>query len=175
MNASDVATPAPAGAPEIGRSRKGRFLLLAFSILVADQWTKWLIERHLPEPSSIEIIPGLFHLSHVRNRGVAFGLFHSLGPDVARWGLSLLAAGALGLVVHLFRRTAPDATRLLTALALVMGGAVGNLLDRVVQGSVTDFLGVYIGSYRWPDFNVADSAICVGLTLLVIDSFRPHR
>lgn len=170
MNAPEAA--ASPAAPADAGSRKNRFLLLAFAVLVADQWTKWLVERHLPEPSSTEIIPGFFHLSHVRNRGVAFGLFHSLGPEVARWGLSLLAAGALALVVHLFRRTSAAATRLLTALALVMGGAVGNLLDRIVQGSVTDFLGVYIGSYRWPDFNLADSAICIGLTLLVIDSLR---
>lgn len=162
----------PAAAVEAAMPRKRRFLLLSLAILAADQWTKWLIELRLPEPSSTEIIPGLFHLSHVRNRGVAFGIFNSLSPEISRWGLSLLALGALALVAHLFRGAPAQATRLLTALALVLGGAVGNLLDRLVQGSVTDFLGVYIGSYRWPDFNLADSAICVGLGLLLLDSFR---
>lgn len=169
MNEMAVVFPQEA-APD--SMRKRRFLLLSLAILAADQWTKWLVELHLPEPSSTEIIPGLLHLSHVRNRGVAFGIFNNLSPEISRWGLSLLALGALALVAHLFRATPPQATRLLTALSLVLGGAVGNLLDRLVQGAVTDFVGVYLGSYRWPDFNLADSAISVGLVLLLFDSLR---
>jgi signal peptidase II len=153
-------------------STKSRFLLLSLLVLVLDQWTKWLVELHLPYPSSNEVVPGFFHLSHLRNTGVAFGMLDALGPGFSRWGLSFLALGAIGLVVWLFRGAPSEATRLLTALSLVLGGAAGNLLDRVFQGSVTDFLGVYIGSYRWPDFNVADSAISIGLVLLLIDSFR---
>ena len=156
-------------------SRKPRFLLLALAVLALDQWTKWLVELHLPFPSSHEVIPGFFHLSHLRNTGVAFGMLDSVGPDFSRWGLSLLAFGALGLVAWLFRTTPPESTLLLTALALVLGGAAGNLLDRLFQGSVTDFLGVYLGSYRWPDFNVADSAISIGLVLLLFDTLRPRR
>jgi signal peptidase II len=152
--------------------RKPRFLLLSLLVLVLDQWTKWLVEMHLPYPSSNEIIPGVFHLSHLRNTGVAFGMLDALGPAFSRWGLSLLALGAIGLVTWLFRGAPETSTRLLLSLSLVLGGAFGNLLDRVFQGSVTDFLGVFIGSYRWPDFNVADSAISVGLVLLMIDSFR---
>lgn len=153
-------------------TRKSRFLLISLATLALDQWTKWMVELHLPFPSSTEIVPGFFHLSHLRNTGVAFGMFDSFGPAFSRWGLSLLALAALGLVTWLFRSAPPDSTLLLTALSLVLGGASGNLLDRIAQGSVTDFLGVYIGSYRWPDFNVADSAISVGLVLLLFDSFR---
>jgi signal peptidase II len=153
-------------------SRKSRFLLISLLVLALDQWTKWLVELHLPFPSSHEVVPGFFHLSHLRNTGVAFGMLDAFGPTFSRWGLSLLALGAIGLVTWLFRGAAVDATRLLVALSLVLGGAVGNLLDRVFQGSVTDFLGVYIGSYRWPDFNVADSAISVGLVLLLFDTLR---
>jgi signal peptidase II len=153
-------------------SRKSRFLLLSLLVLVLDQWTKWLVEMHLPYPSSNEIIPGFFHLSHLRNTGVAFGMLDALGPGFSRWGLSLLALGAIGLVTWLFRGAPETSTRLLFSLSLVLGGAFGNLLDRIFQGSVTDFLGVFIGAYRWPDFNVADSAISVGLVLLLIDSFR---
>ncbi len=153
-------------------TRKSRFLLLSLAVLALDQWTKWLVEIHLPYPSSQEVVPGFFHLSHLRNTGVAFGMFDSFGPAFSRWGLALLALGALSLVAWLFRTTPDSSTLLLTALALVLGGATGNLLDRVLQGSVTDFLGVYLGSYRWPDFNVADSAISVGLVFLLFDSFR---
>lgn len=151
---------------------KRRFLLLALAVLALDQWTKWLVESHLPTPSSREIIPGFFHLSHVKNTGVAFGLLADLGDEGAAWMLALLGLAAITVVAVYFRRTPARETALLTALSLVLGGAVGNLLDRVTAGAVTDFLGVYIGSYRWPDFNVADSAISVGLGLLILDSFR---
>ena len=151
---------------------KRRFLLLALAILALDQWTKWLVESHLPTPSSREIIPGFFHLSHVKNTGVAFGMLADLGEEGAAWLLALLGLAAIGVVAIYFRRTPARETALLTALALVLGGAVGNLLDRVTSGAVTDFLGVYIGSYRWPDFNVADCAISIGLVLLLLDSFR---
>lgn len=153
---------------------KRRFLLLALAVLALDQWTKWLVESHLPTPSSREIIPGFFHLSHVKNTGVAFGLLADLGEAGAAWLLALFGLAAIVVVIVYFRRTPPREKALLTALALVLGGAVGNLLDRINNGAVTDFLGVYLGSYRWPDFNVADSAISIGLVLLLLDSFRPR-
>jgi signal peptidase II len=152
--------------------RKGSYLLLALAVLTLDQWTKWLIETHLAEQSSHEVIPGLLHISHVRNTGVAFGLFAEPGRDGGSWLLSLFGLIALGLIALMFRRTPAGDRRLLLALALVLGGAVGNLLDRVWSGAVTDFIAVYLGSYRWPDFNVADSAISIGLVLILFDSFR---
>jgi signal peptidase II len=161
-----------ASAPPSEGAIKRRFLLLALAVLALDQWTKWLVESHLPTPSSREIIPGFFHLSHVKNTGVAFGLLADLGEAGAAWLLALLGLAAIAVVIVYFRRTPAHETGLLTALALVLGGAVGNLLDRITNGAVTDFLGVYIGSYRWPDFNVADSAISIGLVLLLLDSFR---
>ncbi|HEX9798537.1 MAG TPA: signal peptidase II [Thermoanaerobaculia bacterium] len=155
---------------------KRAFLLLALAVLALDQWTKWLVERSFAPHSSHEIVPGLFHLSHVRNTGVAFGLFASGGDGLATAALAALGLGALAFVSWFFLRTPAAESRLLSALALVLGGAVGNLLDRLASGAVTDFLGVFIGSYRWPDFNVADSAICVGLGLMVLDSYlqRPE-
>jgi signal peptidase II len=150
---------------------KGRHLALAGTILALDQWTKWLVERHLPLHSSHELLPFL-HLSHVRNTGVAFGLFASGGSSAGTIALALLGAGVLTLVGWLFARTPIEHGRALFALALVQGGAVGNLLDRVATGGVTDFVGVYLGSYRWPDFNVADSAICVGVVILLYEWSR---
>lgn len=160
----------PAG---VANSRnKARFLLIALTILALDQWTKWLVEAHLPEPSSQELIPGWLHLSHVRNTGVAFGLFAAPGANGSAWILAALGLVALVLVGYFFWRAPSGATLLLVALALVLGGALGNLLDRIATGAVTDFIGVYLGSYRWPDFNVADSAISVGIGLMLLDSFR---
>jgi signal peptidase II len=161
---SDVAPSSPPS--------KRPYLVVAAAVLALDQWTKWLVESRVPLHTSREILPGV-HLSHVRNRGVAFGLFDSGGEVLVTALLVVFGFAALALVVHYFRKTPPSHRRLLWALSLVMGGAVGNLVDRVVSGAVTDFVGVYLGSYRWPDFNVADSAISIGLCLLILDSFRP--
>ena len=162
----------PSAAPTAPRARKSSYLLLALAVLALDQWTKWLIESHLPVQSSHEVIPGLLHISHVRNTGVAFGMFANSGRESGPWVLSLFGLVALGLIAWLFHRTPHKDRGLLAALAMVLGGAVGNLFDRISSGAVTDFIAVYIGSYRWPDFNVADSAISIGLVLILLDSFR---
>jgi signal peptidase II len=156
---------------------KARFLLLSLAVLALDQWTKWLVEQRIPAHSSIEIVPGLFHLSHVRNTGVAFGMMATGGEGWMTALLVLLVTAALGFVGWFFVQTPLDQKQLLVALSLVLGGAVGNLIDRASTGAVTDFLGVYLGSYRWPDFNVADSAISIGLGLIVLDAVRDrgHR
>lgn len=155
------------------RHPKARFLLLSLAVLALDQWTKWLIERHLPIHAARPVLPGVFYITHVRNSGVAFGLLAEHGSTRGAWLLIALGLIALAVVSHYFRITPASSRRLLIALALVLGGAIGNLLDRVATGAVTDFLGVFIGSYRWPDFNVADSAISIGLGLMVLDSLWP--
>lgn len=155
--------------------RKLDYLLVSLVILVLDQWTKWLVEVHLPHSASHPVIPGVLNLAHVKNTGVAFGLFAAQGADGASWLLVALGLAALA-AVFLYFRMAPSHDRLLlVSLALVVGGAAGNLLDRVVSGAVTDFVDVYIGTYHWPAFNVADSAITVGIALMIVDSFRAHR
>ena len=155
---------------------KGGWLLLALAVLVADQWTKWLVETRLAHHASVEVIPGLFNLTHVRNTGVAFGLFASPGADGGSWILAALGILALVLVTLYFVATPRSQRLLLAALALVMGGAVGNLLDRIFSGAVTDFLDVYVGTHHWPSFNLADSAITVGIALMAVDAFSPrHR
>src|SRR5690606_25054221 len=109
-----------------------------------------------PLHSSREIL-SFFHLSNVRNTGIAFGLFASGGDALHTAMLAGLGLAVLAFITVVFLRTPPDQTRLLWALTLVLRGSVGNLLDRVTRGAVTDFLGVYLGNYRWPDFNLADS------------------
>lgn len=176
MSADPVPPPVPAPPPTAtahrGMARKARYLLVSLAVLALDQWTKWLVELHLPELTSQPVIPGVFHLSHVRNTGVAFGMLAAHGASGGMIWLILLGASALTVIAWFFWRTPANERLLLVALALVLGGAVGNLLDRLVSGGVTDFLLVYLGSYHWPDFNVADMAISIGLVLLVLDSFR---
>jgi signal peptidase II len=156
------------------RERK-RWLLWSLTVLALDQCTKRVVESQLPYPISLEIIPGFFHLSHVKNTGAAFGLLAEFGAERGPWLLVLTSLLALGFVGTLLARTPQHERRTLFALASILGGAIGNLLDRLFRGAVTDFLGVYIGSYRWPDFNVADSAISVGMVLLLLDSLRVRR
>jgi signal peptidase II len=156
-------------------SRKWRWLLLSLAILVADQWSKWLVELHLPQHASRALIDGFLSLTHVRNTGVAFGLFASGGEVVGTMVLAGLGCLALAVVGYYFRHTPATNRLLLCALALVVGGAIGNLCDRIASGAVTDFVDVYWRSNHWPAFNVADSAITIGLVLMALDALWPGR
>jgi signal peptidase II len=123
----------------------------------------------------MKIIPGFLDLVHVENTGVAFGLFAAGSSTFGVVALTLLGMLALGLVLYYFWRT-PDTNRgILFALALILGGAVGNLVDRIMSGSVTDFIDVYVGTHHWPTFNAADSAITVGIVLLAFDALFGRR
>ena len=150
-------------------------LLLALGVLVADQWSKWWIERNLAGVGSRTIIDGFLDLTLVRNTGVAFGLFPARGEMLGVVLLILLGLFALGVVLVYFHRTPVRERLLLTGLALILGGAVGNLADRIAAGSVTDFIDVYYGSYHWHTFNVADSAITVGIGLMILEILRSRR
>jgi signal peptidase II len=154
---------------------KASYLLVSLAVLALDQWSKWMIEVHLPDHTSEPLIPGLLSLTHVRNTGVAFGLFAAGGAGGAAWLLTLLGLAALAAVGTYFWFAPRDNRLLLFALALIVGGAVGNLLDRVVSGAVTDFIDVFLGAHHWPSFNVADSAISIGIVTLAIDAFRSHK
>ena len=171
-----AAEPRPL-ASDLGENlKKLRFLFLSLGVILLDQWTKWLVEIHLPHHAVEPLIPGLLNLTHVRNTGVAFGLFAtSTGQESGSWILTLLGLAALA-AVGLYFWFAPSRNRgLMIALALVVGGAVGNLIDRFTSGAVTDFIDVFVGLHHWPSFNVADSAISIGIVLMAIDSFRSHK
>jgi signal peptidase II len=154
---------------------KLRYLFVSLGVIVLDQWTKWLVEIHLPHHAAQPLVPDLLNLTHVRNTGVAFGLFASQGMTGGSWLLTVLGLAAL-TAVGVYFWFAPSRDRLLLiALALVVGGAVGNLIDRVSSGAVTDFIDVYVGNHHWPSFNVADSAISIGIVLMAVDSFRSRK
>jgi signal peptidase II len=148
------------------------YLLLMAAVVVLDQATKAVIVRSLALHEYVPLVDGLLSLSHVRNRGAAFGILSDWDVPHQSALLSVLSLGALFAIACYFLRL-PRAARLpRLALALVLGGAFGNLIDRVRLGYVVDFVHAYWRQYQWPDFNVADSAITVGVTLLVIDILR---
>lgn len=157
---------------------RARYLALTVGVVILDLLTKGWILQNFGFYDRQVVIPGLFNLVHVRNTGAAFGLGAGAGTLVP-FLLTLAAIVVLVLVtVYAFR--APLSQRLLqTALHLVMGGAIGNLIDRFRFGSVIDFLDFYVtvgGRERhWPAFNVADSAIVIGILLLLLDSRRSSR
>ena len=144
-------------------------LLIALVVFTLDQVTKAVVEASIPLHEVRSVIPGLFRLTHVKNRGAAFGIFADSPNEGKIAALIFLSVVALAVVVTLLWRNQPTARRMGLGLALILGGAVGNLFDRLVHGNVVDFLDFYLSSYHWPAFNVADSAIVIGAGLLLVD------
>jgi len=147
---------------------KNKYIMLAVVaglVVLADQITKVLILKYLPYHHSVTVIAGFFDITHIHNPGGAFGLMANMG-ETARTFVFLLASSlAVGLIFYFYKKTPPSFTFLALGFALIFGGAVGNLIDRVRLGIVIDFLDIYIGKYHWPAFNIADSAITVGICI----------
>ena len=144
-------------------------LLIAFAVLFLDRLSKWGISQRIALHESVNIIPGFFRLTHVQNRGAAFGLFSESPSEYKVAVLVLFSLVALVVVSTLLWKNSHTLTTTGVGLALILGGALGNLWDRIVTGHVVDFLLFYVRSYQWPAFNVADSAIVVGAGLLVFE------
>lgn len=147
------------------------FALIAFLLsLPVDLATKIAVDRHLSYADRIPVIEGFFYLTHVRNPGAAFGLFADGDPAVRLWIFIGVSIVAVGIVFSFFRQLAPGDRLSALALGLILGGAVGNLIDRVFRGEVVDFLHFRLWrGYSWPDFNLADSFIVVGVALLILE------
>lgn len=150
-----------------------RWLWLAAAIVVVDQVSKFAILRSFSFGERLAVVPGLFDLTLVYNRGAAFS-FLAGASGWQRWFFTGLGVAAAIFIVWLLARHGTQ--RLFSfALALILGGAIGNVIDRVARGQVVDFLLVYWQRWHWPAFNVADSAITVGAVLLIVDEFRRVR
>jgi signal peptidase II len=163
-----VSFPAPRRLPWL--------LLISAVIIVADRITKSLVAKHILMGDAITVIPGFLRITHWLNEGAAFSLFaDSTSPNAVRWGLIAFSAVAALAVLIALVRLGSRINITTVALALVLGGALGNLHDRVVYGSVVDFIEIHIFGYHWPDFNVADSSIVVGACLLLLDSLLPRH
>lgn len=145
------------------------YILISFAVILLDRITKLWIERKIALHDGIRVIPGFFSITHIENRGAAFGIFND---SPTPWKVGMLVGFsllALVIVSRLLWKNSHTISSTGVGLALILGGAIGNLWDRLAAGHVTDFLLFYVGRYEWPAFNVADSSIVVGAALLVLE------
>jgi signal peptidase II len=151
-------------------------LLISAVVILLDRVTKTLVAARIPLGDGIPVVPHFLRITHWLNEGAAFSLFaDSTSPNTVRWGLISFSTLAALLVLFVMVRLGSHFTITTVALALVFAGALGNLHDRIVYGSVVDFIEVHIFGYHWPDFNVADSSIVTGACLLLFDSLIPKK
>jgi signal peptidase II len=159
-----------------GRDMRWLMLVIAALVVLLDRVTKLWIIAHIQSGHAIVIIPKVFRLTHVLNTGAAFSMFEgTTSPNLVRNLLIGFSIVAVLVVLVLIWKMGRNVTLTSVALALILGGAIGNLYDRIRFSYVVDFLEVHIIHYHWPDFNVADSAIVVGACLLLLEMLRPQR
>jgi signal peptidase II len=144
-----------------------KLLIVSGILVVLDQISKMIILRSMPLYETIPVIPGFFNITHIHNPGGAFGFMAGQGPEVRSLLFLAMSSVAAVVIVCFYLRTPAGYSWLSTALLLIFGGAIGNMIDRFRFGEVVDFLDFYAGSYHWPAFNVADSGITVGMAILV--------
>ena len=151
------------------------FYLISLAIVLLDQFAKLLVVRSMRLGQNIPIVPGFFDLTFVLNPGAAFSLFATM-PEWVRNPFFILISVAAAVLIVAYRSRYVRENRLASvSLALILGGAIGNLIDRLRYGVVVDFLDAHIYQYHWPIFNVADSAISVGVTLLLFEMLLEWR
>jgi signal peptidase II len=168
-SAKDVFRPWPKW--KWGKGLKKHYHLMvwpAVAVIVLDQLSKWAVLRSLRVHECVPVLTGFFDLVHVRNRGMAFGLMNRPGIDFTFYFLVAASLGAVVLLLVWFLKLKDGDSRLTLGLSLILGGAVGNLIDRLRFREVIDFLDFYLGQYHWPVFNLADSAITVGTFLVAL-------
>jgi signal peptidase II len=144
-----------------------RQALIAAIVIFLDRLTKWLVVKNIVLDDAVPVLPGFFRLTHLENPGAAFS-FMAESPSPFKAALLIaFSVTALAVIFTLLWRTRHEFNAMSVALSLVLGGAAGNLWDRIIDGKVTDFLDFYVGMHHWPPFNLADSAIVTGALLLV--------
>lgn len=141
--------------------------LISVLVVVFDQITKLLISSKLPLHHSITVIPGFFNITHILNPGGAFGFMANQSSSLRSVLFLVISSLAVCLIFYFYKNTPKTHPWLASGFALVFGGAIGNLIDRFRFGKVVDFLDLYIGSYHWPAFNIADSAIFIGIGIFL--------
>ncbi len=152
---------------------KNKYYLLTLAVLILDHFTKWLVRSRMDLHDAIDIIPNYLRLSYVRNSGVAFGLFADIQSAWKPYVLAAMAVVAVVVILIYSSRMPFNRTLLQLALAVTMGGILGNFTDRIMHGFVVDFIEFHIyESFHWPTFNIADSAITIGIALLLIDTVK---
>ncbi len=159
----------------MGRDRRIWMVVIAAAVIAVDRWTKLWIGAHLALGQAIVVIPNVFRITHVLNTGAAFSMFENMNEHTIRMLLITFSILAVLVVLALLWKMGSVFTMTSVALSLILGGALGNLYDRVMYSHVVDFLEVHIVHYHWPDFNVADSCIVVGACLLLLEMLWPHK
>ncbi len=143
-------------------------LFLAFTVLICDQVSKWWMIEYVMNPPQVISLTPFCNLVFAWNRGISFGLF-SFDSSYSRWILTLLALSIAAFLSWCMYRS--DKVHQTVALGMIIGGALGNVVDRIIYGAVYDFLDFHIAGHHWPAFNLADSGVLVGALILVLDSF----
>lgn len=144
-----------------------RLILVSGFVVLADQITKYMIKINLALYDNIIVIEKFFNITHILNPGGAFGFFASQSPEIRKFIFLFMSSVIALFVLWFYKKCAADFVFLSYGLALIFGGAVGNLIDRFRYGKVVDFLDFYVGSVHWPAFNIADSAISIGMGILI--------
>jgi len=148
------------------------FFVTLLAVVLLDQFLKLYISSHFLPYESVGVIPGFLDLTHVKNPGAAFGFLADAPPVFRSFFLIIVTLIAMILILYFIAKGSEREVLLTFSLSLIMGGALGNLIDRVRYGEVIDFLDFYFASYHWPAFNVADTAITIGALLLLYEIFR---
>ncbi len=147
------------------KSKYMKLIFISAMVVLLDQATKWMVTQSLSYYEEVKIIPGFFNLIYIHNPGGAFGIFAKNQGHLQSALFILIALAAMALILYLYKNTYSEYPVLSFGLALIFGGALGNMIDRIRFGEVIDFLDVYISHLHWPAFNVADSAITVGMLI----------
>jgi signal peptidase II len=146
---------------------------IAAAVFAFDRWSKWLIETRFGPWDTKIVVPGFFNIIRSENPGVAFGIFAENASHSRTLALVVVTVVAVGVLGSMLWKARDKVTSI--ALALITGGALGNLYDRIHAGAATDFLDFYAGSYHWYTFNLADSAICTGAGLMILSMLTSHK
>ena len=148
-----------------------QLLLISNILIILDQITKFWVTLHIPMHYSISVIEGFFSITHIRNAGVAFGLFAGYESEYKALFFIVISTIAIIAILCIFHQTPDDKRAVRFGLILIFSGAIGNLIDRIVHKEVIDFLDFFYRGFHWPSFNIADSCITIGVSFMIFDLF----
>ena len=143
--------------------------VISSALIVIDQYTKFMVTLHIPINYSMKVVEGFFNLTHIRNSGVAFGIFSGQNSELKPYLLIFVSIIAIIAILVIFHQTEKNKKIVQTGLVLVFSGAIGNLIDRVLHKEVIDFIDFFIDNQHWPAFNIADSCITIGVMFMLAD------
>src|SRR5437762_3488879 len=152
---------------------RSNYLLVSISVFLLDQLAKRVVSQGMGQHETIDVIPNLLNITYINNRGAVFGIGSNFSTPYLSWLLSLLSILSLIVILAYFLKVNVNNPKLHSGLALVLGGAMGNLFDRLKNGYVVDFIDAHWFAHHWPTFNVADFSICVGVGLLLLSMSSP--